>query len=221
MKRITIAIDGPAGSGKSTTARLVAQKLGYLYIDTGAMYRAVTLYWLRNCNTLDKNKICSMIEKINIEIHQSEYGQRTILNGEDVSEQIRHPDVNKFVSPISAFECVRNKLVDLQRELGKNGGVVLDGRDIGTVVFPNADLKIYLVASESARAQRRALELKQKGIDVSIEDIKKQLIERDKYDSSRSISPLKKADNAIELDTSDLSIEEQTNIVLNYANCLL
>lgn len=221
MKNITIAIDGPAGSGKSTTARLVAEKLGYIYIDTGAMYRAVTLYWLRSNKDLHETIICSMLNDIKIQILQSDLGQRTILNGEDVSELIRLPDVSKYVSPISAFQCVREKLVNMQRELGKNGGVVMDGRDIGTVVFPNAELKIFLIASQDARAHRRALELKQKGIDVSIDDIKKQLIERDNFDSNREISPLKKAQDAIIVDTSDLTIEEQTNIILNLAKKLI
>lgn len=221
MKKITIAIDGPAGSGKSTTARLVAEQLGYIYIDTGAMYRAVTLYWLRSNKEFDETTICSMLNDIKIEIQQSDLGQRTILNNEDVSELIRLPDVSKYVSPISAFQCVREKLVEMQRELGKKGGVVMDGRDIGTVVFPNAELKIFLIASENERAHRRALELIQKGIDVSIHEIQKQLIERDNFDSTRKISPLKKAQDAIVVDTSNLTIEEQTNIILSLAKELI
>ncbi len=217
MKSIIIAIDGPAGSGKSTTAKIVAEKLGYVYIDTGAMYRAVTLAWLRQNDLLEENLICSMLTGINIKLKTSENGQKTFLNNEDVSEEIRKPGVTKFVSPISAIGCVREKLVEMQRKLGENGGVVMDGRDIGTVVFPNAELKIFLVASVEARAKRRYLELYSKGFLESEENIKIQIIERDKFDSSRKISPLMKAHNAVEVDTSSLTIAEQTNRVLNLA----
>jgi CMP/dCMP kinase len=214
MKKLIIAIDGPAGSGKSTTARLVAEKLGYIYIDTGAMYRAVTLAWLRSKKEMTDEVMIELMDKFPVELIQSPQGQRTMLAGEDVSDEIRSPDVTKFVSPVSAMECVRIKMVAQQRRLGEKGGVVMDGRDIGTVVFPNADLKVFLIASIDARAYRRMLELKAKGIDFSEEEIKQQIAARDKYDSTREISPLRKAEDAIELDTSNISIEEQVAKVL-------
>ncbi|MFC2131651.1 (d)CMP kinase [Bacteroidota bacterium] len=216
-KKIKIAIDGPAGSGKTTTAKIVADKLGYIYIDTGAMYRAVTLAWLNTGMELKENILCDLINKIEIGIKNSSLGQRTFLNGEDVSEDIRLPEVTKNVSPVSAFGCVRKKLVTMQRELGRKSAAVLDGRDIGTVVFPDAELKIFLIASVDSRAERRTKELIEKGIEFSVDEIKKQISERDNYDSSREISPLRKADDAIEVDTSNLTIEQQCEIILNYA----
>jgi CMP/dCMP kinase len=217
MKKIIVAIDGPAGSGKTTSARIVAEKLNYIYVDTGAMYRAVTLAWLRNNLPLDEEPVCKMLEGLTVVLEQSPSGQRTLLNAEDVSEEIRHPDVTKFVSPISAISCVRVKMTVLQREMGKNGGVVMDGRDIGAFVFPFADLKIFLTASIEARAKRRMLELEQKGLLFDIEEIRKQISDRDTYDSTREISPLKKAVDAIEIDTSEISIEQQTDIIYKMA----
>lgn len=221
MKKITVAIDGPAGSGKSTTARLVAQTLGYVYIDTGAMYRAVTLAWLREKTDLTEENICSLMDRIKISLKQSEAGQKTFLNDEDVSDEIRTPIVTKFVSPVSAMGCVREKMVSQQRELGRDGGVVMDGRDIGTVVFPSAELKIFLIASIQARAERRRLELVAKGINVGFDELIKQIADRDNYDSSRSLSPLTKAEDAFEIDTSYLTIEEQTGLVVNYAKSII
>ncbi len=217
MKEIIIAIDGPAGSGKSTSARLTAQKLGYLYIDTGAMYRAVTLAFIRSKAEFNEDNICKIVQKITISLKYSTNGQITFLNGEDVSEEIRTDSVTQLVSPISAFECVRKKLVSQQQEMGKNGGVVMDGRDIGTVVFPDAQLKIFLLASIDARATRRQLELKQKRINLTFEEVKQQIIERDIYDSTREISPLKKADDAIEIDTTNLTIQHQTDLIVSLA----
>jgi len=221
MKKITIAIDGPAGSGKTTTAKIVAEHFNYLYIDTGAMYRAVTLAWLRTKTEFSENYICDLINRINIDMENTPSGQKTYLNGEDVSEDIRLPEVTKNVSPVSAIACVRKKLVALQRELGKNGEVVLDGRDIGTVVFPNAELKIFLIASVKARAERRAKELREKGIKFSNTEIEKQIIDRDNYDSTRKISPLTKADDAIEIDTSNLTIEEQSQLIIKAAENII
>jgi len=213
MKKIIIAIDGPSGSGKSTTARETARKLGYIYIDTGAMYRAVTLAAINAKIEFTDNEFIKLFENLNIELKQSDSGQRTFLNGIDVSETIRHPEITELVSPVSANGIVRTKMVELQRELGKNGGVVMDGRDIGTVVFQNADLKIFMVCNIEARGIRRAHELNLAGINANSTDIMYQLEARDKYDSSREISPLKKADDAIEIDTSDITIEEQTEKV--------
>lgn len=217
MKQIIIAIDGPSGSGKSTTAREVAKKLKYLYIDTGAMYRAVTLAWLRTGLEFSEDIICNLVKNVNLELKIADEWQKTYLDGKDVSFDIRKPDVTKWVSPVSAIDCVRTAMVDIQRNMGKNGGVVLDGRDIGTVVFPKADLKIFLVASIEERAKRRQKELFQSGINLSLEEVTAQLESRDIYDSSRSNSPLRKAEDAVLIDTSSLSIEEQTNLVVSLA----
>lgn len=221
MKNIIIAIDGPAGSGKSTTAKIVAEKLGYIYIDTGAMYRAVTLACIEQNIEINDSEVAKLVDTLEIELRQSVNGQRTILNGRDVSDDIRTPEVTKLVSPVSAMEYVRTKMVKQQRQIGKIGGVVMDGRDIGTVVFPNADLKIYLVASIEARAVRRKLELSSKGFDVSIEDLKSQINARDQYDSTRNISPLRKAEDAIEIDTSNITIDQQTSRILNLVTNLI
>lgn len=217
MKNIIIAIDGPTGSGKSTSAKIVAEKLGYIYIDTGAMYRAVTLACIEAEIGINDNEVAKLVDGIRIDLVQSDLGQRTYLNGKDVSDDIRRPDVTKLVSPVSAMAYVREKMVIQQREMGLNGGVVMDGRDIGTVVFTNAELKIYLIASIEARAERRLLELKQKGFNYSLEEIIKQISDRDIYDSSREISPLKRADDAVVIDTSNISIQEQTQKIIDLA----
>ena len=214
MKKIIIAIDGPAGSGKTSTAKIVAEKLGYIYIDTGAMYRAVTLAWLRTKQPLNNEVLTELLKNIKIELEASPKGQITKLNGNDVSDEIRSVEVNKYVSPISAVEIVRTAMVDLQRKLAINKGCVMDGRDIGTTVFPNAELKIYLTASIGARAKRRLNEYMEKGIkDLSFDEIATQILERDKFDSTREISPLTKAKDAIEIDTSDLTLESQAEMV--------
>lgn len=217
MKQIIIAIDGPAGSGKSTTAKKLSEKLNYLYIDTGAMYRAVTIAWLDAGVEMTQEALSILMPKVNIELKSSANGQRTFLNGEDVSEKIRTSEVTKYSSPLSAVPIVRELLVDMQRDMGKKGAVILDGRDIGTVVFPQAELKIFLVASIEARASRRAKEMQEKGMEVSIEEIAKQIEIRDHNDSTRSHSPLKKAEDAIEIDTSNISIDEQVDMILKLA----
>jgi CMP/dCMP kinase len=221
MKNIIIAIDGPAGSGKSTTAKIVAEKLGYIYIDTGAMYRAVTLACIERNTEITDNEVNKVVDDIKIELKQSNIGQRTYLNGRDVSDDIRRPDVTKLVSPVSAMAYVREKMVEQQREMGHKGGVVMDGRDIGTVVFPQAELKIFLIASIEARANRRLKELQHKGFDNSVEEIMSQIVARDNYDSSREISPLRKADDAIEIDTSNITIKQQTAKILYLVNDLI
>lgn len=221
MKKIIIAIDGPAGSGKTTTAKLVAENLNYLYLDTGAMYRAVTLAALRSGTENSEDKTNILLKSISIELKQSGVGQITFLNGEDVSKEIRKPEVTKWVSPVSAMEQVRIEMVRLQREIGKNGGIVVDGRDIGTTVFPLAELKIYLVATPEERASRRLKELLLNGINISQDELKQQIIDRDIYDSSRKISPLRKAEDATELDTTNLSIEEQVDFIINEAKRII
>ncbi len=220
-KKIIIAIDGPAGSGKSTSAKIVAEKLDYIYIDTGAMYRTVTLAWLRTGREMDETLLNQLADNIIIELKQSDEGQKTFLNSEDVSLAIRQPDVTKYVSPVSAFPYVRKRMVEQQRAMGIDGGVVMDGRDIGTVVFPKAELKIYLVASINARVQRRLTESVAKGIVISEADVRRQITERDIYDSSRDHSPLRKADDAIEVDTSNLTIQQQTDLIIELANKLI
>lgn len=212
MKRIIIAIDGPAASGKSTTAKLLAKKLDYLYLDTGAMYRACALQAMQQRIALeDRAAISAMMDTIDIRIEQGIEGNVIYLNNTDVSEAIRTPEASAMASAISAIPEVRIKMVELQRKLGKDGGVILDGRDIGTVVFPDAQCKFFLVADLKARAMRRFLELQAKGMDVSLEQIALDLEARDTADSSRAMAPLKPAEDAIRIDTGKLSIKGQVN----------
>lgn len=214
-KKLIIAIDGPAGSGKSTTAKLVAKRLNYLYIDTGAMYRAVTLFVLRN-NLIGKtNKIIEFANSLKIVLSFIDGETNITINGEDVSKEIRSFEVNSNVSEISCIEGVRKILVKKQQEMGKNGGVVMEGRDIATVVFPSADVKIYLTAGIDERAERRAKEFSEKGTDVPIDKVKENLKNRDFIDSNREASPLTKASDSIEVDTSNTTIVEQVNLILN------
>jgi cytidylate kinase len=214
---IIIALDGPAGSGKSTTARMVAEQLGYLYIDTGAMYRAVTLAAIRRGIQLSDLALGILVKSIFIQLEQSPNGQRTLLDGTDVSREIRMPEITRHVSIVSASPAVRNAMVKEQRRIGSNGGVVMDGRDIGTVVFPNAELKIFMTASIDERAKRRTQELQAKGIEVSHEEIADEILKRDELDSSRETSPLAKAPDARLLDTSFLSPKEQSEIIIKWA----
>ena len=212
---LKIAIDGPAGSGKSTTAKLVAKALGLLPIDTGAMYRAVALKVIREkIDPYDEEKVGEIAGKVNIE-QKLENGEiHTYLDGEDVSTAIRTPEVNNTVSIISAYPSVRKKMVELQRKLAKAGGVVLEGRDIGTVVLPDADLKVYMIASLEERARRRLKELREKGMDVSLKDVKQEILMRDEMDSKREYSPLKIPEDAFILDTTNLTVEEQVEKIL-------
>ena len=217
-EKIRIAIDGPAASGKSTTARLLAQKLGYLYIDTGAMYRAATLSVLRaGINVHDEQAVVEHVKKIKITLKIVNGIQRTFLNDEDVSDQIRTPEINQVISIISSYPGVRKVLIEQQRELAKHGGVVMDGRDIGTVVLPDAEVKVFLVASLEERARRRQLDLERQGIKMDLEEIKKEIANRDRLDSSRAQSPLKKAQDARELDTTHLSIRQQVEKIYRWA----
>lgn len=221
MKKIKISIDGPSGSGKSTTAKIVAENLQYIYIDTGAMYRAITYAWLQSGLELTKENLKTITDNSIVDMKQSYEGQRTFLNGKDISDEIRTTEVTKYVSPVSADGYVREVMVEQQRNIGKDGGIVMDGRDIGTIVFPDAELKIYLIASVEARTERRLKEMLQKKMDVTYEEVKKLLLDRDKYDSSREISPLRKAIDAIEIDTSNITIHEQTNIIIELAKKII
>jgi cytidylate kinase len=205
-----IAIDGPAGAGKSTVAKLTAQKLGFLYIDTGAMYRALTLKVLDE--KIDLGDIPAIIETAKhseIDLINNQNGSlKVLLDGRDVSSQIREPRITKFVSDIARIRDVRQEMLKLQRKFGERGNCVLDGRDIGTVVFPDANKKFYIDASFAERVKRRYKELKELGQDVTLEDIEKDLHNRDTIDSTRDVAPLKKAEDAIYVDTTDMSIEE-------------
>ena len=206
-----IAIDGPAGSGKSTIAKLIAENLGLVYLDTGAMYRLVTLKALNDGILGNLDKIIKMLDNLNIDIKENGF----YLDDIDVSEEIRKPVVSENVSDIAVIREVREKMVDLQRKFSESKNVILDGRDIGTVVFPNADVKIFLVADAKERANRRYKELVAKGENVRIEEIYENILKRDEIDSTRKESPLKKADNAIEVDTTSKNIEEVKNEILN------
>ncbi|WP_291943821.1 (d)CMP kinase [Cetobacterium sp.] len=212
MKNYIIALDGPAGSGKSTIAKIIAKNFGLTYLDTGAMYRMVALYILEN--NIDFNNVAD-VENILNNIKVDIIDDKFILNGKDVSLEIRTPEVTKIVSPVSAIKAVRVKLVDLQREISKGKKVILDGRDIGTVVFPNADLKVFLVASPEERAKRRVKDYASKGITEDFETVLKDILERDHTDSTRKESPLKKAEDAIEVDTSFLNIEKSVQAISN------
>jgi len=215
-KKITIAIDGPSGAGKSSTAKLLAEKLNYIYIDTGAMYRAITLFWLES-NKPSEVKLSQIIHDISVSLDYQNGLQKTLLNGRDVSQEIRSLIVTENVSLIASLPFVRDYLVQMQQKLGANGGVVLDGRDIGTVVFPDAELKIFLVASPRKRAERRLKEVLESGESVDVDQIERDLIARDKNDSTREHSPLKKADDAVELDTSDLTLKSQVDEIYKLA----
>jgi len=216
-KKYVIAIDGPAASGKSTTARELALRLEYIYIDSGAMYRACGLRSLQEGIDLhDLKALRKMLDEIEIEITYSPTGNRIQLNGEDVSERIREADITKLSSEIAVIGIVRARMVELQREMGEKGGVIMDGRDIGTVVFPEADFKFFMVADVKTRAERRWKEAGEKGEQLDLVEIEKELIWRDKNDSTRKISPLKKAADAIEIDNSGMSIAEQTDFIYNY-----
>ena len=213
--RFVVAIDGTSASGKSTTARNVAQRLGWFFLDTGAMYRAVAYEVLRRgVDPNDFERVAEVVQEIDIDVKPGPDGQITCVNGEDVSAHLRTPEVDKAVTPVSQNPEVRKKLVAIQRMVGKNRELVCEGRDMTTVVFPDAELKIYMDADINVRAERRKKDLEKKGIHISLEEIKNDLMRRDFADSNRDISPLKKADDAIELDTTNLTIEDEVNFVL-------
>ena len=214
-KRIIIAIDGHSSCGKSTFAKAIAARLGYIFIDTGAMYRAVTLYAIENgaitMGIVDEARIEAMLKYIAIDFRftPARGASDIYVNGSLVEGKIRTIEVSNLVSAVSSVGAVRQKLVAMQQEMGRKGGVVMDGRDIGTVVFPNAELKIYMTADPMVRAERRYKELTAKGDNVTLEEVYENVVSRDKADMSRAISPLRKADDAIVLDNSTMSVEEQ------------
>ena len=205
---INIAIDGPAGAGKSTIAKRLAKELGYIYVDTGAMYRAMAYYFLKNhISAEDENRIAAACEHVDITIRYQDGEQQVILNGENVNGVIRNEEVGNMASSTSVYPVVRRKLVELQQQLAVKENVIMDGRDIGTVVLPNADVKIYLTASSKVRAKRRYEELTSKGEVCDLEQIEQDIIDRDYRDMNRETSPLKQADDAVLLDSSDLDID--------------
>ncbi|WP_453995378.1 (d)CMP kinase [Bacillus nitroreducens] len=208
-KRISIAIDGPAAAGKSTVAKIIAKKLSYIYIDTGAMYRALTYKALQLSLDLEnEEQLLGALQNAKIELQPSENGQLVFIDNKDVTEQIREHDVTNSVSIVSKHRKVRENMVKRQQEWAKLGGVVMDGRDIGTHVLPNAEVKIFLLASVDERAQRRHEENLSKGFESDLEQLKLEIAARDKLDSEREVAPLRKAEDAIEIDTTSLSIDE-------------
>lgn len=206
-KRLSIAIDGPAGAGKSSVAKILAKEMGYTYLDTGAMYRAITYEALR-LGISDSSMIVTMAEGLDMRLLPGEETMRVFLDGEEVTEYLRTPEVSAAVSAVSAIPKIRALMVDVQRKLSKAGGTVLDGRDIGTVVLPHADVKIFLTASPHVRALRRFKEMKESNPSVTVEDIEADIRERDEKDSTRAVSPLRPAADAIRLDNSDWTLEE-------------
>lgn len=224
MKKITIAIDGFSSCGKSTMSKELAKRVGYIYVDTGAMYRGVTLYCLRNNliegDKVDEETLGARISQISIAFGIDEIGkQYLMLNGENVEKEIRGMEVSGKVSIVAAVPLVREAMVELQRQMGKDKGVVMDGRDIGTTVFPDAELKIFVTASPQIRAQRRLDEMREKGNnEVTFEEILFNVEERDRIDQTRAVSPLRKADDALVLDNSEMTIEEQNEWLMNEFN---
>lgn len=220
MKKIIVAIDGYSGCGKSTTAKAVAKALKYTYMDSGAMYRAVTLYFLRNeIDLTNPEEVNNNLKDINITFHYNEAKgiQEVYINGENVETEIRQMHVSTNVSQVSSLSNVRKAMVENQRRMGKEKGIVMDGRDIGTVVFPKAELKVFMKAATAIRAERRQRELLDKGDNVSLDKVRENLESRDKMDTERLVSPLKKATDAIEIDTSYMEFEEQVSKVIELA----
>lgn len=224
MKKITIAIDGHSSTGKSTIAKRLAKALGYIYVDTGAMYRAVTLFALNNNlinadGHINESDLITKLSDVELEfVHNEEVGRSEMhLNGENVEREIRSMNVSGYVSKVAAIKEVREMLVAMQRKMGSHKGIVMDGRDIGTVVFPDAELKLFMTASPETRAARRYKELLEKGEQVTYAQVLKNVEERDRIDSTRTISPLTKAKDAIEFDNSDMGLEEQFERIYDFA----
>lgn len=212
---INVAIDGPAGAGKSTIAKSASKKLGFIYVDTGALYRTIALSAIRSNVIDDTAQLEKMLEKITVELKFENGAQRVYLNGEDVSDFIRTPEISMGASRVSAVPAVRAFLLDLQRNIAKNNNVIMDGRDIASVVLPDADCKIFLFASPECRAKRRYKELVEKGEQVTYEEVLDDVNKRDYQDSHREIAPLKPTDESIMVDTSDLTLEESIDSIVN------
>lgn len=214
---INIAIDGPAGAGKSSVAKAVAKELGFIYVDTGALYRAVGVNALKNnIKTDDKEAVIAMLPDTKVELRYIDGVQRVILNDEDVSETIRMPEASMAASNVSAIPEVRAFLLDLQHDMAEKNNVIMDGRDIGTVILPDAQYKFFLTATAEVRADRRFKELKEKGIDVDYNALLEEIIQRDYNDSHRATAPLKQADDAIFVDSSNMNLEESINHILSF-----
>lgn len=219
MPTMKIAIDGPAGAGKSTIAKKIAEKLKIVYIDTGAMYRTVGLAAVRSgIDPKDEKGVCGILDSIDIEIAHGDDGQIVYLNGTDVSREIRTPEISVAASDVAVIAKVREKLVELQRSLAEKTDVVMDGRDIGTFVLPDAGIKIFLTASSDERAARRFAELREKGENVTLDEVKRDMEYRDKNDSSRSIAPLKAAHDSIRVDTTGKTLDESVEMILDIVN---
>ena len=214
-RKVIIAIDGPAGSGKSTAAKNIAQKLGFIYLDTGAMYRAITFMALRKGIADDVPAVIDLARNIDLKLQFDNGVTRVFVNDEEVTDQIRTAEVNAKVSDISKIPEVRAELVKIQKKLGERGNIVAEGRDVTTVVFPNADLKIFMTATLEERTNRRYKEFKEKNVDISWEDVKENLEKRDRLDSGRAVSPLKKADDALEFDNTTISIPNELDILID------
>ena len=213
---INVALDGPSGAGKSTIAKAVAKKLEYVYVDTGAMYRSIAYYVIsKGAELSDPEQIKPLLGEISIKLCYTEAGQRVMLNDEDVSDKIRTPEISMGASKVSAIPEVREFLLELQKNIAKENNIIMDGRDIGTTILPNAEVKIYLTASADTRAKRRALEYEQKGESFDLDQIRKDIIERDERDMNREISPLKQADDAVLVDSSEMGIDDVVNAILN------
>ena len=213
---INIAIDGPAGAGKSSVAKAVAAKLGFIYVDTGALYRSIGINALRHdIATDDAESVSSLLPETKVELRYIDGTQRVFLNGEDVSDAIRMPEASMAASNVSAIPAVRAFLLDLQRDIAKNNNVIMDGRDIGTVILPDAQYKFFLTASAEVRADRRFKELKENGIDVDYKALLEEIIQRDYNDSHRATAPLKQADDAILIDSSNMTLEESIDAIVS------
>lgn len=215
MKKLIVAIDGPAGAGKSTVAKRLARELGYTYIDTGAMYRAFALKVMRDAIDLDDEKrLREVLQATAVDLKEENGRMRVLLEGQDVSGQIRTPEVSQMASKVSAVRAVRERMVELQRAMGREGGVVAEGRDIGTVVFPKAQVKIYLDASTEARGKRRFEELKAQGKEIGFKETLEEMDERDRRDTERDIAPLRRADDAVAIDSTELDVEGVTQRIM-------
>lgn len=214
MSKIIIAIDGPAGSGKSTIAKMVAERLNYTYLDTGAMYRAITYLALEKGIVDDEKAVDKLVEGLDVTLNFEDGLTRVFVDNNELTEYIRTPEVNSKVSEIAAMPFVRKELVRMQQSMGKIGNVIAEGRDVTTVVFPDADLKIYLDATVEVRAERRLKEYLAKGVEINLEEVKENIEKRDRIDSGREASPLRVAENAIEVDTSNLTVDEEFEILI-------